>query len=72
VKAVKDFGAFWYEFIVGDDWKIAVAVVLALVVAGLLVAWSGLGDHTLAVIGAALVAALFSLSLVVDTRGRDR
>ncbi len=26
------FGRFWYEFIVGDDWTVAVAVVAALAV----------------------------------------
>lgn len=30
MKHVKAFGAFWYDFIVGDDWQVA-----ALVVAGL-------------------------------------
>jgi hypothetical protein len=29
---IKAFFAFWYDFIVGDDWRVAVAVVLALVV----------------------------------------
>jgi hypothetical protein len=28
--AVRAFGAFWWDFIVGDDWRIAVGVVLAL------------------------------------------
>ncbi len=27
---LRAFGAFWYDFIVGDDWRIAVAVVVAL------------------------------------------
>ena len=31
------FAQFWYDFIVGDDWTIAVAVVLALIVTSLLV-----------------------------------
>lgn len=31
------FAHFWYDFIVGDDWTIAVAVVLALLVTDLLV-----------------------------------
>ncbi|MCD2191915.1 hypothetical protein LQ327_00735 [Actinomycetospora endophytica] len=30
IHAVKAFFAFWYDFIVGDDWQVAVAVVLAL------------------------------------------
>ncbi len=29
---LKAFGAFWYDFIVGDDWRVAIAVVVALAV----------------------------------------
>ena len=29
---LKAFGAFWYDFVVGDDWRVAVGVVLALAV----------------------------------------
>ena len=40
--ALKRFGLFWYDYLVGDDWQIAVGVVLALVVTFLLVPiWSG-------------------------------
>jgi len=31
------FAKFWYDFVVGDDWTIAVAVVVALGITGLLV-----------------------------------
>jgi hypothetical protein len=33
---MKTFLRFWYDFIVGDDWTIAVGVVIALVVTALL------------------------------------
>jgi hypothetical protein len=33
---VKAFLRFWYDFVVGDDWTIAVGVVLALSVTALL------------------------------------
>jgi tryptophan-rich sensory protein len=29
---LKAFGAFWYDFVVGDDWRVAVGVVAALVI----------------------------------------
>ena len=29
---LKSFGAFWYDFVVGDDWRIAAGVVVALLV----------------------------------------
>ena len=31
------FGRFWYEFIVGDDWTIAAAIVAALIATSVLV-----------------------------------
>ena len=37
---LRRFGAFWYDFIVGDDWRIAVGVVAALIVIALLAAQS--------------------------------
>ena len=30
MKRLKAFGAFWYDFVVGDDWRVAVGVVFAL------------------------------------------
>ncbi|HZV26691.1 MAG TPA: hypothetical protein VFG00_10405 [Acidothermaceae bacterium] len=30
MKGARAFGAFWYDFIVGDDWLVAVGVVAAL------------------------------------------
>jgi hypothetical protein len=34
---IRNFGAFWYDFILGDDWRIAAAVVAALALTALLV-----------------------------------
>ncbi len=30
MKLLKSFGAFWYDFIVGDDWHVAVLVAAGL------------------------------------------
>ena len=30
MKNARAFGAFWYDFIVGDDWLVAVGIVAAL------------------------------------------
>lgn len=30
MKRLKAFGAFWYDFVIGDDWRVAVGVVVAL------------------------------------------
>jgi hypothetical protein len=30
VRRLRSIGAFWYDFVVGDDWRVAVVVVAAL------------------------------------------
>lgn len=32
MRRLRQFGAFWYDFVIGDDWRAAAAVVLALAV----------------------------------------
>jgi hypothetical protein len=72
VRFLSAFGRFWYDFIIGDDWKIAVAVVLALGV--LLAAMKAdlFGDHGLAVLGGATIVIFFAISLAIDVRTRKR
>jgi hypothetical protein len=36
MKQLKAFGAFWYDFIVGDDWQVAVLVVAGLALTAIL------------------------------------
>jgi len=33
---LRSFGAFWYDFVIGDDWRGAVAVALALALTAVL------------------------------------
>jgi len=65
---LKSFGQFWYDFIIGDDWKIAAAVVSALVVTYAAMAWLGLGDRVLALFGGAVIVVFFAASLAIDVR----
>ena len=37
MRRLKSIGAFWYDFVVGDDWRVAVVVVAALALTALLV-----------------------------------
>jgi hypothetical protein len=66
VKQLRGFAAFLYDFIIGDDWKIAAGVALALATLAVLVGNHALGDRALAVLGGLLVAALFIVSLLAD------
>ncbi|WP_030169905.1 hypothetical protein [Streptomyces sp. NRRL S-813] len=71
MRLLKSFGRFWYDFIVGDDWKIAVAVVLAL---ALLLAALSVGlfaNAGLAVLGGVLLMIAFTVSLLIDVRPRS-
>lgn len=34
---IKAFGAFWYDFVVGDDWQVAVLVAAGLALTAILV-----------------------------------
>jgi len=68
MKFLKSFGQFWYDFIIGDDWKIATAVVAALIVLYLAVAAHLLSDTGLTILGGVLLVAAFAVSLAIDVR----
>jgi hypothetical protein len=42
MKHIKAFGAFWYDFVVGDDWHVAVMVVAGLALTAILAHAAGL------------------------------
>jgi len=65
VRYATAFAHFWYDFIVGDDWRIAVGIVAALGVTALL-ASSGIAAWWIMPL---VAAALLSLSLWVAVRG---
>ncbi len=68
---LKAFGQFWYDFIIGDDWKIAVSVVLALAVT-LALYKAGLAEGAVTVIGGLLVLVAFTLALAIDIRPKTK
>ncbi len=71
MKLITAFGRFWYDFVIGDDPKIAAGVVVALALVGAALA-AGLGEHALTVLGGALLMLAFAVSLVIDVRPRKR
>lgn len=63
MKFLGNFGRFWYDFVVGDDWTIAVAVVLAVAFTALVShngwnAWPVLPACVAGALGASLWRAL--------------
>jgi hypothetical protein len=64
---LRAFGAFWYEFIVGDDWLVALGVLLALAIT---YAASRISDGPVWWIVFVAVAILLPLSVLRATRHR--
>jgi hypothetical protein len=62
---LKNFGLFWFDFIIGDDWRIAAAVVAALALTALL-AHAGVAAWWLLPL---VVVASLGMSLWTATRG---
>ena len=69
MKFLKAFGQFWYDFLIGDDWKIAASVVLTLTFLAVLVWSDNFSDTFLTVLGGVLLMAAFTVSLLIDVRG---
>ncbi|GAB3196073.1 hypothetical protein GCM10027062_04450 [Nocardioides hungaricus] len=65
-RLVRGFGRFWYDFVVGDDPKIAAAVVTVLGLGAVLVGVAGLSGRGLVVGLAVLLLAAFALAMAVD------
>ena len=65
---LKSFGQFWYDFIIGDDWKIAFAVVSAMAVLFAAMKADVLGDGALTIIGGVSLVIAFAISLAIDVR----
>lgn len=72
MKLIKSFGQFWYDFIIGDDWKIAVAVVCALAVVYAALSARLFGDTGLTILGGVAVVIAFGISLAIDVRPRSK
>jgi hypothetical protein len=65
---IRAFGAFWYDFIIGDDWRVAVGVGVALAITYILSRTTGLPVWWIVVAG---VAILLPLSIRRVTRRRS-
>jgi hypothetical protein len=65
---IRSFGAFWYDFVIGDDWRGAAVVVLALALTALLVHGAGVNAWWLLPAGV-IVALGWSLRHAIRSDG---
>ena len=63
MRFLRAFGRFWWDFVVGDDWRIAVGVVGVLAVGAVLLAAGLSGTWLPAALGVALIV-VFSVPIL--------
>jgi hypothetical protein len=64
IRFLAGFGRFWWDFIIGEDWKIAAGVALVLAAGAVLVAGTGLSDSAIALLTGAGILAVVTLSII--------
>ena len=67
MKQLKAFGAFWYDFIIGDDWHVAALVVIGLGLTAILTHVAGVNAWWLLPV-VAFAALAWSLHRATDVR----
>jgi hypothetical protein len=68
MKVLVGIGHFIYDFIIGDDWKIAAAVVTALVLGALFTSAAMFAPSALGPLVGVVLLLAFTVSMVVDVR----
>lgn len=68
MRVLKVLGDFLFELIIGDDPKIAVAVLVCLAVAAVVLLATAVPTSLVVVAGAVLVVTAFTVVLAIDTR----
>jgi hypothetical protein len=64
MKFLIGFGRFWWDFIIGEDWKIAAGVAVVLAIGALLVTGTGLSDTAITLLAGAGILAVVTVSIV--------
>ena len=73
IRFVKGFARFWWDFIVGDDWRIAAGVVVVLTAGALVVANTSAPDGLVATLVAVGIVAVAIGSIATSAlRARRR
>lgn len=64
MRYAKAFGRFWFDFIVGEDWRIAAGVVAVLALGAIALRAEIVSDSLLAVLVAAAIVAVVVVSVL--------
>jgi hypothetical protein len=72
LRALGGFVRFWFDFVVGDDWRIAAGIAVVLAAGALLVHGSVIRTDAIAVGLPVIVVALVAASILRDARGMLR
>jgi hypothetical protein len=64
IRYLKAFGRFWYDFVVGEDWRIAAGVVVTLAAGALALRAELFSDSLLAVLVATAIVSVVVVSVV--------
>jgi hypothetical protein len=70
MSALRAFGRFWYDFVIGDDWKLAAVVATVLLAGAVLIASGAVPGWLAATLIAAGMLGGFTLAMAVDVRRR--
>ena len=68
MKLIISFGRFWWDFIVGDEWRIAAGVVASLTVGAVLVAETDVPDTLVSVLVALAIISVVAVSITGPAR----
>lgn len=68
MRYVKGFGKFWYDFVVGEDWRIAAGVVASLGAGALLLSADALPETLLVVLVAGAIVFVVVASVLRTAR----
>ena len=67
MRFIRGFGQFWYDFLIGDDWKIAAAVVTMLAVGAVVLVTFDPPDKVFTSVMAAGIMVAFVVAMKIDT-----
>jgi hypothetical protein len=66
MRVITGFLRFWWEFVIGDDWRIAAGVAVVLGIAAVLVSQTD-AAHALVAVAAALGVALVAVGAILSS-----